>query len=547
MANLIDKNKLKKLLKNTRIIVLILFFLFFAWLFYKNYAPTGSLVLNYNFDKKSEFIKFERGIDNPEKSISGNIAYSRITENPAEFSLKLPRIFKEVELEMNYISTYPLLSLSSKKKNSNNYVSKLLNMDLSKNEDWRRLEDKEKNIVLYQHYKDKEYIVDGETYVKPKPQFSYNKIDKFLNDLDNIIEKKEKKIAYFNYDLADKIKIEGYEPAKNNTVFDKTIRGKHKIVVYLGENEDLDFKFYYQDYNRYDGPDRFNVLIDRGNDTIARYTEDDDGDDLASGKMSELKNVHISRDNLESGIYFISLDISGDLYVHKIESKQKYFGFLNNLFLENVQQEDTTLYANSQNINAKTLHDQGIQTLHSENQLKYDELYYSQYSDYDEEEINEKLESISNNAVNEVSIEELDKFYNLDLSGKINKINISENDIVLDYKGILGMDPEVVYQLSVLEENIYPLMSVANFESVDYIITDFFQEAKKEGPFKVVKQSFNLDELEINKKNEVSFSLNIPNYNRNIEDLKLAEIKFTLKKDPWNYKFFKDKIRGVIN
>lgn len=552
MANTEDKKRLKKTLKRARIILIITFLSFFVWLFYKNFAPTGKLNLSYNFNKEPEFINFVRGINNPEKSIDGNVTYSRVTENPAEFKLNMPRLFKSVEIEIKYIGTYSLLCLSSKKKNSNHYETKLLNMDLANSEDWKRTASKDKKLVLYQQYKDEEYEEDNETYIKPKPEFKYKSVEGFLNDIDNIIKKREKKIAYLNYDLSDKVKIDNYNLSDEINIFDKTIRGKHEIITYLGENENFDFKFYYQDMNRYDGPDRFNVTIDRGNNTLARYTEEDDGDDLASGSLSELKELHITKENFDSGKYKIILDISDDLYVQKIETKQKYFAFQGGLFLENPKQS-ANLYTNAQSLYFKTLHEEGLgQNIKSERLIEYDEKELREEAREDNEEINEeeikeKLDVMGLNKNNEIVLEEEMENYNLSTPGVINKFEVPVNDVVISYGGLISNSSEAIDKLSDLEEYVYPLDNNVNFNDTDYIITDYFQEAKKEGPYKIVKQDFDLSILEVSEKNEVNFSLNIDNYNRNVEDLRIANIKFTLKKDPWNFKFFKDKIKNLLN
>ena len=554
-----ENNKLEKYFKFLKIILFLLLFLVVFWLFYKNFAPSGRLVLNNNFNKnETPFFSANKGLESSEVNISNKISYSRISSNPAEFSVKLPRKFKNIEIELKYIGNYPLLYISSKKNNSKNYISKILEFGLS-DENWKKIDDPEKGLVLFQQFnkiiQQNQTNIDSNSEIDEvenidielKPSFDYNRVKYFLNDLDNIIKRRDKKITYFNYDLSDKVKIPDYSFSEEKTIFDKTIRGKHKIVTYLGENEILDYNFYYQDMNKYNGPDRFNVFIDRGDETIARYTAEDDGDEMSSSKSSPIKNLHINRNDLKPGKYIITLDICDDLYVDKIETGQKYFAFLDHLFLENLKQ-NLDFYTNAGNLNISTLHSDGLdQDILSERQIHYDQLELESSKSAKDENDKSLLDLKKDDLENKVSINKINFTYTLLTPGIINKVSISKDDLVISYKGLIGTDSEIVYNLSKLEEFVYPLQNGFDYNSANYIITDYFTEPKTEGPYKISKQKFNLNELEIDKDNKVNFSINIPGYNRSIGDLKIVGIKFTLEKDPWDINFFTSKIKNIFN
>ncbi len=554
-----ENNKLEKYFKFLKIILFLLLFLVVFWLFYKNFAPSGRLVLNNNFDKnETPFFSANKGLESSEVNISNKISYSRISSNPAEFSVKLPRKFKNIEIELKYIGNYPLLYISSKKNNSKNYISKILEFGLS-DENWKKIDDPEKGLVLFQQsnkiIQQNQTNIDSNSEIDEvenidielKPSFDYNRVKYFLNDLDNIIKRRDKKITYFNYDLSDKVKIPDYSFSEEKTIFDKTIKGKHKIVTYLGENEILDYNFYYQDMNKYNGPDRFNVFIDRGDETIARYTAKDDGDEMSSSKSSPIKNLHINRNDLKPGKYIITLDICDDLYVDKIETGQKYFAFLDHLFLENLKQS-LDFYTNAGNLNISTLYSDGLdQDILSERQIHYDQLELESSKSAKDENDKSLLDLKKDDLENKVSINKINFTYTLLTPGIINKVSISKDDLVISYKGLIGTDSEIVYNLSKLEEFVYPLQNGFDYNSANYIITDYFTEPKTEGPYKISKQKFNLNELEIDKDNKVNFSINIPGYNRSIGDLKIVGIKFTLEKDPWDINFFTSKIKNIFN
>ncbi len=556
MTILANKEKLYSYLKFLKIALFILIFSILSWLAYNNFAPLGKLVLEYNFNKQvAPFLSLEKGLDNPEKNIGSNVGYSRVTSSPAEFSLQMPRKFKSVEVEIKYLSSYPVLTISSKKNKSQNYITKILELGLS-GETWKRITDQEKGLVLFQQYKsltqksntnaETENTEIASNEVSSKPFFDYNRVKYFLNDLDNIVERKEKKIAYFNYDLSDKAKIPAYSPSEEKTVFEKTIRGKHKIITYLGENEILDYDFYYQDMNKKDGPDRFNVFIDKGNETIARYTENDDGDETSSEKPSSIKNIHVLRDDLEPGKYVITLDISDDLYVNKIETGQKYLAFQDHLFLENSKQ-NLDFYTDAENLSLSTLYNDGLdQDILSERQISYDQLELENSKSAKKENSQSLLDLNGNNLDNKVSINKINSIYTLLTPGIANKVSIPKDDLVINYKGLIGTDPEIVYNLSKLEEFVYPLQNGFDYNDADYVITDYFTEPKTEGPYKISKQKFNLDELEVDENNKVNFSINILGYNRNNSDLKIAGVKFTLEKEPWNLSFLINKIKSHL-
>jgi len=187
------------------------------------------------------------------------------------------------------------------------------------------------------------------------------------------------------------------------------------------------------------------------------------------------------------------------------------------------------------------------QDILSERQIHYDQLELESSKSAKDENDKSLLDLKKDDLENKVSINKINFTYTLLTPGIINKVSISKDDLVISYKGLIGTDSEIVYNLSKLEEFVYPLQNGFDYNSANYIITDYFTEPKTEGPYKISKQKFNLDELEIDKDNKVNFSINIPGYNRSIGDLKIVGIKFTLEKDPWDINFFTSKIKNIFN
>ena len=69
-------------------------------------------------------------------------------------------------------------------------------------------------------------------------KYQFQSIDQFLENIPQLA-KENWKIAYYNYDITDYLKVPDYQKSDKLLVWDKLFRGQHKILTYLGQNEEL--------------------------------------------------------------------------------------------------------------------------------------------------------------------------------------------------------------------------------------------------------------------------------------------------------------------
>jgi hypothetical protein len=356
-----NEEKTKKLFLISKKVLFALTILGFLFLINQNYAPAGKMTLVSDLKQKVPFLE-TTGFEGAEKVLADKVYYKRMAFTPATLTLNLPRLFKKVTIELKYQTPQSAILVSAQKKESKNYLSEILDVPVP--QDWERIDDDGKTITLFQKSKRNEdlstSLEEDETTSqqgsKQKPAKVYENISQFLSDLENLI-KENRKIAYLKYDPGFKIKIPGYQKSNKISTFDKPLRGSHTIETYLGENEDLDFKFYYKDVDRKKGVDNIEIIVSQNEEIFHKKIPDKNA--------KNLQEFHLFLPKQKEGRYEISWQTTKDIFIEKIEMGQKYFAFKDQVFLANANQQ-VSLFTNANNLNFSTVHKEGLQTIKTE-------------------------------------------------------------------------------------------------------------------------------------------------------------------------------------
>ncbi|MBU1177596.1 hypothetical protein KJ903_00075, partial [Patescibacteria group bacterium] len=343
MQHLTDKKPIVGALTILRIFLALAFIIVLIWLLNSYFAPFGATQLVYHPGDKKPFFSPGQGLEAPEKLL-GTWQYYHPVSNPGEFFINLPRQYQDVTVELKYQSNYPLVFLTARQQGFDKYITKGLEFNFTQDY-WDRIEN-DSRLTLWQN---KDQLESSEIFTD---------VTEFTDSISEIVSEQEKSLVYFNYDIPGMIRIPDYVESGETRVFDKIIRGQHKLETYLGEDENLDFKFYFQDANKQEGPDRINILVERDEQVFYRETLADDGDDQASNKSTGVREYSLQRDDLMPGKYTIVFDVSDDIFIRKIETKQKYFTFKDHLFLADSKQE-SILFTSTAGLSFKAIHEEG--------------------------------------------------------------------------------------------------------------------------------------------------------------------------------------------
>ena len=131
--------------------------------------------------------------------------------------------------------------------------------------------------------------------------------------------------------------LANYTPSEEAIPLNVTIRGSHKMWVYLAEGEDLELNLSKQDLNWYNGTDVLRIEV-YNPDLELIYTGEieDDGDNSTSKKMGPVQGLSVVVDNDGEGAYkilLIPVTTGNDFYIKLISTKQRKLVIENQMFL----------------------------------------------------------------------------------------------------------------------------------------------------------------------------------------------------------------------
>lgn len=341
------------------------------------------------------------------------------------------------------------------------------------------------------------------------PQATYESIDKFLEDPPD-----PNKISQFKFNLSPYIERPNYQKSTSTQTIDVAIRGKHEIITYIGDDEDLNFLFTIQEINRHPGTDNFIVEIyDGAEQLVDRIDVADDGIAVASGQVVPEREVHVLLENIPQGYYRLKFDIGDDVFIKRFVTFQQLLMFKGNVYVvDNNEYQDilgektlsgTLLYTDSTELSFYTAHDDGYQTIRAGSES--------------------------------VTISETHTPYDIAVdhpTDQLISISIPRNDVYIYGNGHFSFSPESFF--SVNKAIATPLEEVESIDDYDYIIASYTQ-AQTVGDWKVASASVAVPQLHFEKSgyNYLSnFIISLPGLSEQNKNLKIKSVEIIFEKEP---------------
>lgn len=169
------------------------------------------------------------------------------------------------------------------------------------------------------------------------------------------------RIATYHDELTQPYRDPAYVPLGAVQTFDASLRGYHKLVTYI-KNEDLAFTFRYMDMNRTAGADEGVVRVWNEADEIVyeqRFTND--GNSTDNQISSPPTTINVTGQGWSEGVYAIELSGTSDIFWRQIVTTQRYATFVNRLYVGDdvghlAEPRPTTFYTDAKHFTFETFH-----------------------------------------------------------------------------------------------------------------------------------------------------------------------------------------------
>lgn len=567
-----EKDRLKEIFKFIKLAIWLIPLVFLLWILNEYLVPGGRLEIKYDVTRGSKLVRnfASKEIDKligTKNKLGDKDYFQLITTSPVYFDVKVPRAFQKATVSLKYQNpaSQPAINLGVKQANDAFYLQPLaFEHPVLENlpDYWDKIQ--EGDLVLWQ--KNKEYLKEeqskqktfeaikkeldgwkaeelkklvGEFGFNPSNQVKKNEVEPKKLSIDEEYNQKlaklteenkvaerpkpafsslsdflsnlpaQEKIVRYNFSLTKYLQLADYKKNYWTIEINKSLRGKHEIYTYVGQDEDLNFTFIIQDINRHAGEDIFKVTVFNNQDEkVKEISLSDDGGVDASGKASPERTLQVLIEGIPHGLYRLVIDAPDDIFIKKIVTFQHLFAFKGNLYLTDNEEykdilgdkksEPTTVYTNSTAIKAITSHPASFQTLQV---------------------------GLANLTIDKLLIpKEV-----TDLKG-ITSIISPENDVYLEGDGLFAFSQN---QLNMIFDPVANLDEVTNIGDYDYIIASYPQ-AKKEGDWSVAKTQVTTPKLYFHKNQDLtaSFIFDLPGLPENKRILKIKEVDVTFEKEP---------------
>lgn len=300
----------------------------------------------------------------------------------------------------------------------------------------------------------------------------FNSINEFLQTDINRDE-----VATYNYDLKKDFKLDNYQPSEKNLILPR-LRGGYQFYAYV-KDEPLKISANFSSLNSDEKPDSVLIRItDYNNREIWQKNLDQSGD-----IMVDLKN-------LAEGVYRVEIRANDEIITEKLETNLSRISFIKKIWpLDKID-----LFTDSQFLSARTVNPGSL------GDIKFGEQNFN---------INETYKKFD---------------FSLNGSNSINKINLSQPDMILEADGVFS------FALELLVNPSYCHVSAnLDLNNVNYIIARY-QTPEVDGDYKIATADFVLSDA-YRENNKNSFMISIPGLKAedNINDyLEIKEIKIEL-------------------
>lgn len=469
------------------VIVFCLVIYFFA---YQYIAPFGAKI-TYIFsadsdkDKVSKIAGVEdsKNIDNNAKNTL-TIPQQAIRQNIVTFNLKLlSEKIDGVWVNLRFKGNPKELKIGVKGYEDDLYAYKpLFNRDLEQLKNIAR----SGQILFWQKEKKYKDIID------------------FLN---NIPE--DKKIGSYFVDQGDLLKLytNSNNDEKGQVFFNNSLRGTHTAYIKVN-NSPLSITIEKRDLNAYKGADPLGIDIYKGEKKIYETVIPDDGNEDANNLKFVPQNKEIQIKDINSGIYKIDLidkSDTGDISIKSIKTNQAKIVFASPIFV--IDEEPTSLWSTSKQINFQTWHNEGLQI------IKLDKLNSLEIKDRSKDYIyNFKKDNITSSSTSNVHL-----------------IEIPKNDLIISGDGYFSFDKNSLFNPAPFKAT--NLSNIYNLNDIDYIFANY-QKVKVDGNLKTAQAYFDPKDIKI-KGNKLYFSLDSPGLTGITGEYMIDSLEVTVDKPGW--------------
>lgn len=555
--------RLSKLLTLYRLFCLLAAFLVLGWLVFVFVAPNGRKVIRYNVTPDDPPAVLGAFASKEQARIVGMVGngssreyFQELTVDPVYFSVPAFRNWQKATVRLVYENPYyqPVIRLGAKVDGAyafhflataNEQLETLLPYWIPTRDGDLVLWQKNKEAYEAYHQKRRELERAAEQYQKllsrlPEPRDSDEKEDGEASDASQgpvNVEQALKafdfssylqgslpyasvqdfltklppldRIIRFQYDLSDVVRVPGYVPSNTRTVSTKGLRGSHTIVAYVGEDEDLDFRFGLRDFNRHADDDRLRVKVTKGSTTVYEETVDDDGVHAANESVSEQRNYQLLLPAPGEGQYRIELKTTDDLFFTTIDSRQHHWYFDGHIYLTDNEEyrrvypgkefSPTRIVSAGSVVRARTSHTSALQTI--------------------------RVGSVP------LRLTELHKLHEVDSLGLTTTVTVPKNDVFLE-GGSFAFSREQLFSATTatpasLEALPRPI------DDYDFVIAQYPVKRTKNNLL-VAETSIPASEL-VKHDGRYEFILSAPGLSENRRRLRLYELEVILERTPLTF------------
>ena len=314
-------------------------FLIFGRLLWLDITPAGQRVIRVEANQVSPFV--DRIL--PDNRVLGlqinqqGESFETILKDPVYFSIHQPSTnFETLEVELEYQTDAPILEVGPLVDvYASAYDLRPLQNSIIDNSDWQRVE--QGGLVLLSRNGDADNI------------------DGWLSNLPA-----RSKIATYHYDLATPYRIADYRPLGSAQTFEVALRGYHKYLTYV-KNEEFHLEVTYWDMNRTLGADEGVIrVINEYGDVMAESAFEDD-DDTREDQFPSHQTQKIDGYGWPEGVYSVELKGTSDIFWRQIKTSQRYLTFVNKMYFGDEigyleKTRPVTFFTNAKRLTLETYH-----------------------------------------------------------------------------------------------------------------------------------------------------------------------------------------------
>lgn len=318
-----------------------------VWLLWQAVVPTGRISYVYDFKHPSYFIGHLRPKDRVEPPENGR---QKIIGDPVYFNLRPPRQFNKVKV----ILKYRRISDDEKEK-----TAPILEIGvLADKTVWRYDLKPLDNEIINELAREWNAVRGQNNVILLEKEKKYASVEEFLANLPPRNE-----IALYHYNLSKEFVLPDYASSSKERIINYALRGPYQFYTYLGDNENLDFTFYFRDLNKNKDKDPIELQLYCQGELIDSRRLPDNNDIGDSGQSEDRGQLQLKLSGLPAGIYKVELRVNDDIITKKITTKQSKLAFVHQLWLYRAGASDIKLYTDSRRIQAKTPNPDSLQVI----------------------------------------------------------------------------------------------------------------------------------------------------------------------------------------